>query len=223
MKLLKTGKVLRHGETEASEAIDYSEAIASALRAELGDTHRAVKTVMKWTGASERAVKNWLSGESGPHGRYLVKILRYSDGALQTILAASRRLDLLAHLLKENQSEASVLNRRKLDTTPPDAGGYFPISRDGPNLDPNHDPKNDPDHDDELGLNPRQKWFLSELSKKPRIRADSIQRFFNVSQKTSKRDIAALKAKGLLHFVGSRRRGRYVLSIAPLQQSNGSV
>lgn len=84
------------------EPVDYSEAIASALRSELGDTHRAVKTVMKWTGASERAVKNWLSGERGPHGRYLVKILRHSDGALQTILAASRRLDLLTHFLQQN-------------------------------------------------------------------------------------------------------------------------
>lgn len=31
-----------------------------ALQKELGQSHRAIKTVMGWTGASERSVKNWI-------------------------------------------------------------------------------------------------------------------------------------------------------------------
>lgn len=40
-----------------ADVADYRTAIAAALRDELGLTHRAVKTAMRWTGASERTVK----------------------------------------------------------------------------------------------------------------------------------------------------------------------
>jgi hypothetical protein len=42
--------------------LNYQSAIAAALSIELGNSHRAVKTVMRWTGANERTVKNWLLG-----------------------------------------------------------------------------------------------------------------------------------------------------------------
>lgn len=35
----------------------YRKAITDALRRELGPTHQAIKTVMRWTGASERTAK----------------------------------------------------------------------------------------------------------------------------------------------------------------------
>jgi hypothetical protein len=46
----------------------YSKAIADALRRELGPTHQPIKTVMRWTRASERTAKYWLSGEREPSG-----------------------------------------------------------------------------------------------------------------------------------------------------------
>lgn len=208
MKLQKKGKVLRG-------SIDYSEAIASALRAELGDTHRAVKTLMKWTGASERAVKNWLAGESGPHGRYLIAILRYSDAAMQTILAASRRLDLLDHLLHKNGNPASGSDREvQSRANSSNQNNHHHRAGDDPNRDPVHGPVYDPDHLRDLGLNDRQIWFLGSLVRAPRAGARTIQGHFNVSSKTAKRDIAFLKSKGFVQFMGTRRRGRYVLVIS---------
>jgi hypothetical protein len=44
---------------------DYRAAMAMALHAELGSTHRAIKSAMRWTGASERTVKYWFAGERG--------------------------------------------------------------------------------------------------------------------------------------------------------------
>jgi hypothetical protein len=41
----------------AADQARYREAVAAALRAELGPTHQAIKTAMRWTGASERTVK----------------------------------------------------------------------------------------------------------------------------------------------------------------------
>lgn len=71
----KTGTIVR---PEAAQA-RYREAVAAALRAELGQTHQAIKTAMRWTGASERAVKYWLSGERGPSGEHLIALAQHSD------------------------------------------------------------------------------------------------------------------------------------------------
>ena len=84
----KTGKKLPRP-TRHSNA--YAEAIADALRTELGATHRATKTLMRWTGASERTAKNWLSGRYGPSGYHLIRLARESDIALATVLALAGR------------------------------------------------------------------------------------------------------------------------------------
>ena len=63
--------------------------VADALRQELGDTHQAIKTVMRWTGASERTIKNWLAGRSGPRGEHLVALVRHSDAVFEVFLRAA--------------------------------------------------------------------------------------------------------------------------------------
>ena len=50
----------------------YTAALAAVLRAEVEHQGIGAKTIMKWTGASERAVKGWLSGERGPSGEHLI-------------------------------------------------------------------------------------------------------------------------------------------------------
>lgn len=70
---------------------DYRAAIAMALRAELGATHRAIKSAMRWTGASERTVKYWFAGERGPSGEHLVSLTRHSDTVLFVLLALADR------------------------------------------------------------------------------------------------------------------------------------
>lgn len=71
---------------------EYRDAIADALRAELGLTHQAIKTAMRWTGASERTAKYWLSGERGPSGEHLIRLAQHSDVVLMTILTMAARL-----------------------------------------------------------------------------------------------------------------------------------
>jgi hypothetical protein len=46
---------------------------------------------MRWTGASERTVKAWLAGVSGPSGQHLIELIRHSDTVLEVLLAASGR------------------------------------------------------------------------------------------------------------------------------------
>lgn len=183
---------------------DYSDLIAVALRTELGDTHRAVKTVMKWTGASERAVKNWLAGDTGPHGPYLIKILRHSNAVLETILAASRRKALLEFFIQSTGGPANADQITKFGSIHSAKSGAVYTGEDSdPNGGPVHDPVDDPD------LNKRQRWFLTAIVEGRRVSARTIVSEFAVSEKTAKRDIAGLKARSLLQFMGTRRRGRY--------------
>lgn len=76
-----------------ADATDYRTAIAAALREELGLTHRAVKTAMRWTGASERAVKYWIAGERGPSGEHLIALARHSDTVFHMVLLLACRHD----------------------------------------------------------------------------------------------------------------------------------
>ncbi|TDV59910.1 hypothetical protein EC915_114101 [Pseudomonas sp. LP_7_YM] len=70
---------------------DYARGVAAALQQELGSTHQAVKTLIKWTDANERTAKNWLSGASGPRGEYLVRLVMHSDQVLAYFLLICQR------------------------------------------------------------------------------------------------------------------------------------
>jgi hypothetical protein len=76
----------------------FAQTIAFALEQQLGASHRAVKTVMAWTGANERTVKNWLSGKNGPSGEYLVEVVRRSDLALTAFLKLAGRDELAGRM-----------------------------------------------------------------------------------------------------------------------------
>lgn len=90
--LPKKGRLLPNGENDAS----YRRAVAYALRSELGSTHRAVKIVMGWTGASERTVKNWMAEVGGPSGQHLIDLIRHSDCVLEMILTMAGRRHVAA-------------------------------------------------------------------------------------------------------------------------------
>jgi hypothetical protein len=73
------------------EGGEYASSIADALRTELGRSHRATKTLMRWTGASDRTAKNWLSGCCGPSGSHLIQLARESDIVLSAVLGLAGR------------------------------------------------------------------------------------------------------------------------------------
>jgi hypothetical protein len=85
--LPKKGIVFPNGENLGR----YPVAIAYALQNQLGTTHQAVKIIMRWTGAGERTVKNWLAGVNGPSGQHLVDLIRHSDDVLEVLLLLSGR------------------------------------------------------------------------------------------------------------------------------------
>jgi chloramphenicol 3-O-phosphotransferase len=91
MSFPKKGKVFPPSTGMPSGAISYATAIGQALRQELGGTNQAIKVLVRWTGANERTVKNWLTGRNGPSGEHLVALIRHSSIALNTVLYLADR------------------------------------------------------------------------------------------------------------------------------------
>jgi hypothetical protein len=89
--LPKRGSVLHRAERKGGPGSEYAGAIAEALRHDVGTTHQAVKSVMRWTGASERTVKYWFAGTSGPSGENLIALARHSDKVLAVFLQLAGR------------------------------------------------------------------------------------------------------------------------------------
>ena len=94
--LPKKGKVLPTRAGRPGSELSYAAIVAAALREELGDSHRAIKSTMCWTGASERTIKNWFAGTSGPSGEHLVALLRHSNVVLEAVLHLAGREQAVA-------------------------------------------------------------------------------------------------------------------------------
>lgn len=89
----KSGSRLPTTTARPSEA-EYLGQIRSALRGELGGTAAGTKTIMRWTGASERTARNWMSGAAGPSGYHLICLARESDAVQFAMLAMSGREEM---------------------------------------------------------------------------------------------------------------------------------
>ena len=92
----KKGNVLPNADDEVRLEVNYRQTIAAALHRELEGTHRAVKTTMRWTGASERTAKNWIAGSHGPSGEHLISLMRHSDEVLAGLLSLAGREEAAA-------------------------------------------------------------------------------------------------------------------------------
>lgn len=219
--LPKAGKRFPGGTDRENGGLGYAAIIADALAKELGDTHRAAKVLMGWTGAGERTVKHWLAGLHGPTGDHLLVLMRESEAVFEAILAAINRRDaaVAARMLAAQRSLQEVASLMRLEQVrPPEsdelaANGPEPEGARGPN-DRENDRNRDRDHDREnVDASPRsrlrQGWFLEALRAGRHVGATELAERWSVCEKTARRDVSILKAKGLIEFVGSRRSGRY--------------
>jgi len=87
----KTGNIFQSAGEKLISQIEYRDAIWAALTHELGGTHQAAKTTMRWTGVSERTARNWISGSHAPAGEHLVELMRNSDAVLSAVLVLAGR------------------------------------------------------------------------------------------------------------------------------------
>ena len=71
----------------------------------------------------------------------------------------------------------------------------------------------------DLQLNKRQFWFLSELAKGEKLKRFHLATHWEISMKTSQRDIEVLRKHNFIEYVGSLKTGYYKIK----QQKNSSV
>jgi len=93
--LPKKGRKFQRSSSRQLGNGDLAAEIGSALRAELGGSHQSVKTIMHWTRASERTIKNWLSGSNGPSGMHLIAVIRHSDAVCRLVMRMADRGEAL--------------------------------------------------------------------------------------------------------------------------------
>ena len=86
---------------------EYMLAVARALQTELGQSARAAKTIMRWTGASERAAKYWLAGSRAPSGPQLILLATNSDAILHEFLRMAKR-DLFEVSIELEAAESAL-------------------------------------------------------------------------------------------------------------------
>ena len=63
----------------------------------------------------------------------------------------------------------------------------------------------------DVPVNSRQEWLIVQLSQGFAIKPVAIIEKWNVTEKTAKRDLADLKGRGIIEFVGAPKTGRYRL------------
>jgi hypothetical protein len=100
--LLKKGKRFPKSRRQTLGPPRYAAEIGKALRKELGGSHQCVKTIMKWTCASERTIKNWLAGTNGPSGGHFIVMIRHSDEFCRIVLRIAGRDEALASIRLED-------------------------------------------------------------------------------------------------------------------------
>ena len=61
-------------------------------------------------------------------------------------------------------------------------------------------------------INARQQWFIAQISAGRQSGWADLAQQWQVSRATARRDIAGLKARGLIEFVGARKTGFYRLT-----------
>jgi len=76
--LPKRGRKLPAWEGALANRQAYAEVVADLLRKEHGDSHRAVKQLMRLTHASERSAKHWMAAQHGPDTVFFLRLVATS-------------------------------------------------------------------------------------------------------------------------------------------------
>ena len=119
----KKGNVFPNADGEVRLEVSYRQTIAAALHRELKGTHRAVKTTMRWTGASERTAKNWIAGSHGPSGEHLISLMRHSDEVLIGLLTLAGRDEAIVALRLVEMRDRLEETRQLIDALIDREGG----------------------------------------------------------------------------------------------------
>lgn len=111
-----SGSKLRDSPVNLSDAV-LAQMIGTALKADLGGTRQATKTVMRWTQVSDHTARSWLNGHTSPSSLHLLELAAHSDTVMTVIMKATGHagLELALDLaVVENALERTLARVRAL-------------------------------------------------------------------------------------------------------------
>lgn len=161
---------------------------------------------MRQTGASERTVTHWLSGQHASEAMFFLRLVVSSPVVRAFVLGiiegpvSEQTSPANNHFIRTATKEAYTTGEAAI-ATPAATTRHNDLNRV-----PESDPKDDPEPP---SFNQRQQWFLEQIKAGERFGAKEIVLTWHVSLKTARRDIGALLRSNLLEYIGSRRKGRY--------------
>ncbi|MBB3776862.1 hypothetical protein FHS52_002854 [Erythromicrobium ramosum] len=79
--------------TDLSDAV-LAQMIGAALKADLGGTRQATKTVMRWTHVSDHTARSWLNGQTSPSSLHLLELATQSGNVMAVILKVTGHAEL---------------------------------------------------------------------------------------------------------------------------------
>ena len=173
--------------------------VANALRHEHQNDTSVVKEIGRVTGANLHTINKWCQAINAPKSAHLLMLAGLYPQVLKGLLEMVGRADVWGACLAENipskmhtktgvsSSENTIYRDR-----------YVPI-----NVMVNLDIA--------IKLNHRQLWFVGELQRGKKLKADDIAAQWWVSHKTAKRDIASMLEHGAISYNGARKNGFYTV------------
>lgn len=179
-----------------------SKIIVFSLRQDFGCGESAIKKIGRKTGANLRAVRNWYEAKNIPSTKHFVALIQISptlkNWVLDDILACDQGgksgAAFEGKFTSKNVKISALIQSWITD--------IYTDKNVGINV-----PRNVPIKD--LGV--RQEWFLVQLRNGQKSSAQDIVTHFKVKIRTAERDIAGLKNKGYITYIGSSRSGYHVI------------
>lgn len=117
------GNKLPFSDVESHAPIGYARAIGEALRGDAIAGSVSAKVIMRWTGASERSVKGWISGRQGPSGEHLMALMQRSDAVWEVVQRLAGRRPACASQAIEAARQHLLEAERALRTLNGDGAG----------------------------------------------------------------------------------------------------
>ncbi len=171
--------------------------VANALRAEHADTSAVIKRIGKLTGANLHSIRKWYQGHNAPKSAHLLMLAKIYPNVLRRMLEIIGRYDAW-ELCTENDIP------EKMESTFYKASNEDIYSIKFVTINVVVDARIAGQ------FNQRQLWFLGQLQRGSKVRAEDIVMTWQISVITAKRDIAGLVDAGMIEFVGARKNGYYV-------------
>jgi len=155
------------------------------------------KRLARTSGMSARTIQKWCDGKNLPSLSSYIQLARCYPQLVDLFLdLCQRRPERQRKVAGKSDARPELLTRK--------------VAPDDKKL-PENVPNDVPNQIDTTACNIRQLWFISSLLDGHSISAENIATYWKVTNKTAKRDIASLRMKGLIMYVGSRRNGKYQL------------